>query len=177
MKRSLSSNSRRWWRRPNMDKKQETLPASVAASPKQLADSTTANKHLSSTATILLVDSDPIMRAAFRDALQSPGHWILEAGDLGVAIDRLKEGHPDLLIIRPYISGMPGRTAANYLRSRQHGLPVLIVGGFVEDERLIDQSAIEEFFTFPQAFSRSALLAKVKDVLTQVEGHRAKRTA
>jgi len=117
------------------------------------------------------------MRAVFRDALQSPGYWILEAGDLGVAVDRLDEAHPDLLIIRPYISGMPGRTAANYLQSRQHGLPVLIVGGFVEDERLINQSAIEEFFTFPQAFSRSALLAKVKDVLAQVSAPRAKRTA
>ena len=146
-------------------------------SPKQPAESATANQHLSTTATILLVDSDPVMRAVFRDALQSPGYWILEAGDLGVAVDRLDEAHPDLLIIRPYISGMPGRTAANYLQSRQHGLPVLIVGGFVEDERLINQSAVDEFFTFPQAFSRSALLAKVKDVLAQVNAHHAKRTA
>ena len=160
-----------------MDKKQETSPAPVPSSPNQLADSATANKRLSPTATILLVDSDPVMRAVFRDALQAPGYWILEAGDLGVAVDRLKEGHPDLLVIRPYISGMPGRTAANYLQTRQHGLPVLIVGGFVEDERLINQSAVEEFFTFPEPFSRSALLARVEDVLTQVEGHRARRTA
>jgi DNA-binding response OmpR family regulator len=163
-----------------MDKKtkaSETSPASVAPSPKQLAESATANKHLSPTATILLVDSDPVMRAVFRDALQSPGFWILEAGDLGAAVDRLDDVHPDLLIIRPYISGMPGRTAANYLQTRQHGLPVLIVGGFVEDERLINQSAVEDFFTFPQAFSRSALLAKVKDVLAEVKGHRETRTA
>jgi len=163
-----------------MDKRtkaSETSPASVAPSPKQLTESATANKQLSPTATILLVDSDPVMRAVFRDALQSPGFWILEAGDLGAAVDRLDDVHPDLLIIRPYISGMPGRTAANYLQTRQHGLPVLIVGGFVEDERLINQSAVEDFFTFPQAFSRSALLAKVKDVLAEVKGHRATRTA
>jgi len=163
-----------------MDKKtnaSETSPASVVPSPKQLAESAPAHKHLSATTTILLVDSDSDMRAVFRDALQSPGYWILEAGDLGVAVDRLNEGHPDLLIIRPYISGMPGRIAANYLRSKQHGLPVLIVGGFVEDERLESHSAIEEFFTFPPAFSRSALLARVKDVLAQVQGHRARRTA
>jgi DNA-binding NtrC family response regulator len=163
-----------------MDKKtkaSETSPTSVASSPEQLAESTTANKHLSPTATILLVDSDPVMRAVFRDALQSPEYWIVEAGDLGVAVDRLDEAKPDLLIIRPYISSMPGRTAANYLQSRQHGLPVLIVGGFVEDERLINQSAIEEFFTFPPAFTRSALLAKVKDVLAQVKEHRATRAA
>lgn len=163
-----------------MDKKtkaSETSLASVAPSPKQLAESATANKHRSATATILLVDSDPVTRAVFLDALQSPGYWIVEAGDLGVAVDRLKEAQPDLLIIRPYISGMPGRTAANYLQTRQHGLPVLIVAGFVEDERLINQSAIEEFFTFPPAFSRSALLARVRDVLAQVNAHHAKRTA
>jgi DNA-binding NtrC family response regulator len=155
----------------------ETSPPSVGPSPKQPAASATVSKHLSPTATILLVDSDPVMRAVFRDALQAPGYLILEAGNLGVAVDRLDEAQPDLLIIRPYISGMPGRTAANYLQSRQHGLPVLIVGGFVEDERLINKSTIEEFFTFPQAFSRSALLAKVKDVLAQVNAHHAKRTA
>jgi CheY-like chemotaxis protein len=162
-----------------MDKKpstSETPPASVVPSPRQLAGSATANK-LSTTVNILLVDSDPVMRAAFRDALQSPGYWIVEAGDLGVAVDRLNEAHPDLLIIRPYISGMTGRTAAKYLRSRQHGLLVLIVGGFVEDERLENHGAVEEFFTFPQAFSRSALLAKVKDVLAQGTGHHARRTA
>jgi len=162
-----------------MDKKtsaSETSSASVP-SPTPLAESATANKPLSATATILLVDSDPVMRAAFRDALQSPGYWILEAGDLGVAVDRLNEGQPDLLIIRPYISGMTGRTAANYLRSKQHGLLVLIVGGFVEDERLEIHSAVEEFFTFPPAFSRSALLAKVKDVLAQLKVHHATRTA
>lgn len=147
----------------------ETLP--------NVAPSATATGGPDPAVTVLLVDSDPVMRAVFRDALQSPGYHIVEAGELGTAVDRLNETHPDLLIIRPYISGMTGRTAANYLRTKQHGLPVLILSGWVEDDRLRNRSTVEDFFTFPQPFSRNALLAKVKDVLSHTKAQRVSRVA
>jgi DNA-binding response OmpR family regulator len=105
------------------------------------------------------------MRAALHDAFQSAGYLVVAVGDLGEAVDRLDELRPDLLITRPYINSMPGRIAANYLRNRHPGLPVLIVGGFVDDDRLNVQNAIEEFYTFPKPFSRDELLANVRDVL------------
>jgi len=68
-------------------------------------------------ATILLLDSESVMRAGLRDALESAGYLVEMAGDLGEAVDRLAEVRPDLLITRPYINSMPGRMAADYLRS------------------------------------------------------------
>ena len=114
---------------------------------------------------ILLLDSDSVMRAALHDALQSAGYLVVAAGDLGEAVDRLDEIRPDLLITRPYINSMPGRIAADYLRRKHPGLPVLIVAGFVDDDRLNVQNAIEEFYTFPKPFKRDELLANVRDVL------------
>lgn len=163
-----------------MDKRPSALETSPTAAVPSASNSTrkaAANVLSSPETTILLVDSDPVMRAAFRDALQSPGLLVVEAGDLGAAVDRLNEVHPDLLIIRPYISSMTGRTAANYLRCKQHGLPVLILSGFVEDDRLENQSRVDHFFTFPKAYSRSELLDKVKEVLNQTKGQRMLRTA
>ncbi len=122
----------------------------------------------SSDVTILLLDSDSVMRAALHDAFQSAGYLVVAVGDLGEAVDRLNEMRPDLLITRPYINSMPGRIAANYLRSKHPGLPVLIVGGFVDDDRLNVQNAIEEFYTFPKPFSREELLANVADVLQTI---------
>ena len=116
-------------------------------------------------ATILLLDSDSVMRAVVRDALSGAGYLMLSANDLGEAVARLTETRPDLLITRPYINSMPGFMAANYLRSKCHGLPVLIIAGFMDDDRLNDQHAIEEFHTFPKPFSRDELLAEVRAVL------------
>jgi DNA-binding response OmpR family regulator len=123
------------------------------------------NKFSRPDATILLLDSDSVMRAALHDAFQSAGYLVVPAGDLGEAIDRVDEMRPDLLVIRPYINSMPGHIAATYLRTRRHGLPVLIVAGFVDDDRLNVQNAVEEFYTFPKPFSRDELLTNVRDVL------------
>lgn len=163
-----------------MEKKPRALeppPADEGISANSSSVRTVANYRSSPEITLLLVDSDPVTRAAFRDALQNPGCLVVDAGDLGTAVDRLTETHPDLLIIRPYISGMTGRTAANYLRCKQHGMPVLILTGFVEDDRLEHQSEVEGFFTFPRAFKREELLAKVREVLTQTKGRQMSRIA
>jgi DNA-binding response OmpR family regulator len=124
-------------------------------------------------ATILLLDSDSLMQAALRDALQSAGYLVVEAGDLGTAVDRIHEVRPDLLITRPYINSMPGHTAAEYLRCRCPGLPVLIVTGFMNDDRVNAQNTVERFYLFPQPFSRDELLAKVGTVLNIIRRRRS----
>jgi DNA-binding NarL/FixJ family response regulator len=102
-------------------------------------------------ATILLLDSDPLMRAALRDALESAGYLVV-----------------DLLIMRPYINSMPGHMAADYLRTKRHGLTVLIIGGFMDDDRVRDQNAISMYHIFPKPFDRSELLVSVKEVLSTI---------
>jgi len=109
------------------------------------------------------------MRAAVCDALQSAGYLVVTARDLGEALDRLAETRPDLLITRPYINSMLGRTAADYLRGKCHGLPVLLVAGFLEDDRVRVQNAVENFHTFPKPFTRDELIATVKGVLKSVQ--------
>jgi DNA-binding NtrC family response regulator len=120
---------------------------------------------LPANSTILLLVSDPLMRTVLHQTLERAGYLIVAAGDVGAAVDRLKELRPDLLIVRPFINSMPGHMAANYLRTRSPGLPVLIVGGFMDDERVNVQTAIEDFHLFPKPFAAEDLLNKVRDVL------------
>lgn len=124
-----------------------------------MADFSPSNK------TILLLVSDPLMRDVLRDALSSAGYLVVVASDLGEAVDRLREIRPHLLLTRPYISSMSGQTAADYLRTKRPGLPVLIVAGYMEDDRVRDQTAIDEFHIFPDPFTREQLLVKVRNVL------------
>ena len=119
----------------------------------------------STNATILLLDSESVMRAALRDALESAGYLVVTASDLGDAVDRLNEISPAFLLVRSYINSMPGQMAADYLRSKHPGLRVLMIGAFLDDQRVTDQNTIENFHTFPKPFSRSELLAKVTEVL------------
>jgi len=116
-------------------------------------------------ATILLLISDPVVRAAVRDALEHGGHSVVAVGDLGTAVDRLKEFTPDLLVIRSYIEDIPGYDAATYLRTKCRGLKVLMVGGLIDDDRLVNRMALEGFEAFPKPYPAAALLEKVKDVL------------
>ncbi|HUA18690.1 MAG TPA: response regulator [Bryobacteraceae bacterium] len=123
----------------------------------------------SSTATILLLDSDPVTRASLRGALQDANYLVVAAGDLNEAIDRLAEIKVDLLMTRPYVNSMPGAMAADYLRGRRPGLPVLIVAGFMDNDQVDVRSAVHDFHTFPKPFHRAELLAKVRAVLVPAQ--------
>jgi DNA-binding response OmpR family regulator len=115
--------------------------------------------------TILLLVSDPVVRAVLKETLEHAGYTVLATGDLGNAVDRLKEIHPDLLITRNYVEGIPGHDAALYLRSKSPGMKVLMVGGVLEDDRIQLRDSLAGFNVFPKPYQASELLQKVKEVL------------
>src|SRR5579883_1816913 len=116
-------------------------------------------------ATLLLVDSDAVMRAAVHDALTDGGYFVVTANGLAEAVDHLDEIRPDLLIIRPHINSMSGRTAASQLRRRRPGMPVLVIAGFLDDDRVHVEHTNDNLHMFPRPFSREELLAKVSEIV------------
>jgi DNA-binding response OmpR family regulator len=118
--------------------------------------------------TILLLTSDPVVRSVFQEVLERGGYLVLAAGDLGTAVDRLKESRPDLLIISSYIESIPGYDAATFLRTKCRGLCVLMVGGLIEDDRLQYRMTLKGFEVFPKPFAAAAFLEKVDSVLRKV---------
>jgi DNA-binding response OmpR family regulator len=126
------------------------------------------NETFPGSATILMLVSDPLMRTILHETLEHAGYFVMAAGNVGAAVDRLKKMRPDLLIVRPYIDSMSGHMAAQYLRTRCPGLPVLMVDGLIDDDRIGVHSQIEDFHIFPKPFGRDELLQNVKDVLRVV---------
>ena len=120
--------------------------------------------------TILLLVSDPLVLSVLQETLEHEGYMVLVAGDLGQAVDRLKETSPDLLITRTYVQNMPGHEAAMYLRTKCPGMRVLMVGGMLDDERLRYRSELQGIEIFPKPYSAADLLQKVKDVLSKPRG-------
>lgn len=95
--------------------------------------------------TILLLVSDPIVRSVLQETMEHEGYMVLAAGDLGQAVDRMKECSPDLLITRNYVQGLPGHDAAMYLRTKCLKIKVLMVGGLLDDDRLRRREVLEGF--------------------------------
>jgi|SRR5271157_2456423 len=117
--------------------------------------------------TILFLASEPIIRNVICEALESQGYLVQTAGDVGSAVDRLKECTPDLLMVRHYVEDISGYDAAVYLRGRCPGIPVLMVGGLLDDDRLENPALVQGFEIFPKPFRASELLDKVKEVLAK----------
>ncbi len=117
--------------------------------------------------TILLLASDAVVRSVLQETLEREGYTVLATGDLGQAVDRLKECMPDLLITRTYVEGLPGHDAAMYLRKKCLRMKVLMVGGLLDDERLQQREALQGFEIFPKPYAAAELLQEVRDVLSR----------
>jgi DNA-binding response OmpR family regulator len=114
--------------------------------------------------------SDQVIRAVFKETLEQEGYTVVATGDLGNAVDRVKEYEPDLLIIRTYVEGLSGHDAAVYLRSKSLKMRVLIAGGLLDDDRLQLRESLEGFEVFPKPYTAAELLQKVKEVLAKPRG-------
>ena len=119
------------------------------------------------TAMILVLSSEPVVRSVMKETLERAGHTVLATGDVGKAVDLLNECTPDLLIIHPYVADLPGLEAAKYLHAKCPTMRVLMVAGLLDDDRLSDRLALHGFKVFPEPFTVAQLLAKVRDVLNE----------
>jgi DNA-binding response OmpR family regulator len=120
--------------------------------------------------TILLLVSDPVVRSILKETLEREGYTVMATGDLGRAVDRLKDCIPELLITRTYVESLPGHEAAMYLRTKCPGLRVLMLGGLLDDERLEYRAAQQGFEVFPKPYTTAALLQEVRYVLSKPHG-------
>ena len=102
---------------------------------------------------ILLLISDSVVRAVIREILEHHGYQVLR----GI--------RPDLLITRSYVDNMPGHEAAVFLRRKHPGMPVLILSGFPDDDRLTNRAVLNDFAMFPKPYSAGELVAVVERTL------------
>ncbi len=118
---------------------------------------------------ILLLISEPLVRLVIQELLERAGYLVIATGDLGAAVDRMGEVTPDLLIISPYVETITGNQAAKYLQARCPGMRILMVAGFLDDERLQYRAELEKVVIFPEPFTGPQLLKKVQEILSEAK--------
>ena len=114
---------------------------------------------------ILLLSSEPVVRAVMKEALERAGYVVFATGSLGTAVDTLADRRIELLITHPYVEGISGHQAAKYLRERNPAMEVLVVAGLLDDDRLQYRAKQEQFEIFPPPFAAAELIEKVKGIM------------
>ncbi|HXM42706.1 MAG TPA: response regulator [Bryobacteraceae bacterium] len=125
-------------------------------------------------ATIMVFHSAPVVRTVLREILQREGYVVRATGDLGIAVDMVRETPPDLLLIDVYVADISGHDAALYLCKKNPNMQVLMVAGVPDDQRMEARTTDEGFSVFPKPFAAADLVAKVKEILAEIAGETKK---
>lgn len=117
-------------------------------------------------ATILLVEDDPEVRAIFAGFLRHAGYSVIEAADGTEALTALRErhGHVDVIVTDVVMPHVDGPALVDAVRSRQPDVRVLYVSGYdVETEPAADDAPETRHLRKP--LTRTMLLDQVAALL------------
>ena len=120
-----------------------------------------------SKATVLVFCLDSDVLSALRGALEDAGYLVLPAESLDSAVNWLADTEPDLLIVSSYLDGISGDEAARLLRDKCDGLPVLMLAGMPNDNRVSDRELLSAIKIFPKLFAIPEFLENVAAVLAE----------
>jgi CheY-like chemotaxis protein len=105
------------------------------------------------TASILLVEDDPLLRHAFRLLLEDAGYLVHEAGTAAQAIDQAAAELPALVLLDLGLPDRPGLDVARHLTSQPDmaGIRVVALTGRVgrQERDACFEAGCSHFFTKP----------------------------
>jgi PAS domain S-box-containing protein len=145
----------------------------VSAEPEPTQPEPAAPDPPQSSATILLVEDEELVRGLVRSVLQIGGYILLEAvnGDDALALSAAHPGPIHLLltdVVMP--GGMGGRLLAERLLTERPGLKVLYMSGYTDDAVMRHGVEHQETHFIQKPFSPTALLQKVRETLEEAGG-------
>jgi two-component system cell cycle sensor histidine kinase/response regulator CckA len=119
--------------------------------------------------TILLVEDEDGLRSLNARGLRSRGYSVIEAANGIEAMEALdeKNGAVDLVVSDVVMPEMDGPTLLKEMRQRNPNLKIIFVSGYAEEAFDKSLPENEQFAFLAKPFALSALVAKVKETMTQ----------
>jgi PAS domain S-box-containing protein len=110
-----------------------TLWLPMATEPATTLEAAVGSSSPVRTATILVVDDDPLIAMSTVDMLEDLGHIVIEANSGKEALEIIDEGRDiDLMMTDQAMPGMTGIQLAEIVRSKRPNLPVLLATGYAD---------------------------------------------
>jgi two-component system, OmpR family, KDP operon response regulator KdpE len=120
-------------------------------------------------ARILVVDDEPQIRRTLRAALAPWGYAVADAASGEAALEKLRDGDPDLILLDLNMPGMGGLAACRRIRDRSDAaIIVLTVRGGEQDKVAVLDAGADDYVTKP--FSTPELLARIRAALRRYPG-------
>jgi CheY-like chemotaxis protein len=114
---------------------------------------------------VLLVDDEPNIRLVLSAILEQAGYRVMVAEDGFIALRRLQEAKPDLVVTDLRMPNMNGFELLTVLRSRFPDIPTIAVSGeFVASERT--HAPLADAFFQKGSYAVPEFLGKIADLLT-----------
>ncbi len=116
-------------------------------------------------ARILLVDDDRAFRLSTAELLREDGHEVVEAEDGAQAVEALRGGLFDLMLLDLRMPGLDGLRMVEVLRERGEPMPILMISGFGTVESAVESLHLgaDDFLTKP--VDPDVLSARVGEIL------------
>jgi PAS domain S-box-containing protein len=114
------------------------------------------------TATILVVDDDPLIAMSTVGMLEDLGHVVIEANSAQRALEILDSGQPvDLLMTDQAMPGMTGIQLAEIVRVKRPQLPVLLATGYTD----LPASKLAHLPRLSKPYQQAQLQAEIEKLL------------
>lgn len=118
---------------------------------------------------ILLVEDEPAMRIALRDALEAEGYRVLSANDGQTGLDKALKEKPSLMILDVMLPRLDGFEVCAQLRRLANPIPVLMLTakGMTADRVAGLESGADDYLTKP--FEMAELIARIHALLRRAQ--------
>jgi two-component system phosphate regulon response regulator PhoB len=119
---------------------------------------------------ILLVEDEAPIREMLKFVLEQSGYDTIEAEDFNVALERIVEPYPDLILLDWMLPGGSGVQLAKKLKQHEYtrDIPIIMLTARGEEEDKVRglEAGADDYVTKP--FSPKELIARVKAVIRRV---------
>jgi PAS domain S-box-containing protein len=118
------------------------LRATAGEAARETRMSDNAVKHAGHTATVLVIDDDPDVRAFLVESLEAFGYAVNEAKDGPHGLEMIAKHKPDIVLVDYAMPGMTGAEVAARVRKAHGAMPIIFASGYAETAAL--ESVLDE---------------------------------
>jgi DNA-binding response OmpR family regulator len=119
---------------------------------------------LNSTATILVVEDNPLSSQTFYELFRQAGYSVTLARSGKVALEHVKTYRPDLIVLDAVMPGLDGFETCRQLKASEHGkdIPVMMVSVLTDSDSRVSglQAGACDFISKP--YQENELLVRIK---------------